>query len=115
MKKAESLGGKGVFYVMPKQAFSNETIVNALRELNLSTELTHFKYKGKSLPGWLVNADFIQMLYGGKVSFPKLNFSIFVDNGSSIKRFRLMEPAVKLKARAKRHLQAKNKGRAKMI
>lgn len=106
---------KGVLYVMPRNAFDNETIINALRERGLSTELTRFDYKKEKLPGWVVPSDFIEMLYGGKVSFPKLNFAVYVEAGGITRRFRLMEPAVRLRARAKRHLQAKNADKAKVI
>ncbi|OGM90237.1 hypothetical protein A3J77_00245 [Candidatus Wolfebacteria bacterium RBG_13_41_7] len=115
MKIVESLTGKSVFYATPKQAFSNETIINALRDMNFSVEPTLFSYKGKRIPGWVVNPEFVKMLYGGKVSFPKLGFSVYTEVNGVVRRFRLMEPAIQIKARAKRHLQAKNSDKAKRI
>lgn len=115
MKKEICIKAGSVFYLFPKQPFSNEIIVGALGKLNLSTDLSSFTYKKKRLPGWEVSAGFIQMFYSGKISFPGLKFDVYAETGGVVRRFRLKEPAVKLRARAKRHLQAKNAGKAKVI
>jgi len=104
-----------IFHIMPKQAFANEVVLNALRDLNLSTELEPFKYKGRPMPGWTGTPELLRLLYSSKASFPKLDFTVFIEVGGKVRLFRLMEPAVRLRARAKRHLQAENKEKAKMI
>jgi len=116
MKKEKKAG---IFFVMPGdppgKAFSSETITNGLREAGLSTEPQQKPYKKEKPLVYAVTTKFIKALYANKPTWPALSFSIFMERqkDGSFQIFRLFEPMIMRKSRARRQADKKSAHKSK--
>lgn len=83
----------------PGDSFSNETIINALRDARLSTDYVNKIYKGKGICVWEVTPEFLKNLYIFKARNNALRFEAYVEERFAFRKFRLFEPDVKKRAK----------------
>ncbi|MBU2028302.1 hypothetical protein KJ761_00205 [Patescibacteria group bacterium] len=94
----------GIFIGIKREgdANTNEILYNALIRRGFSTEAEGKQYKGKTVSVWLVDADFVNMLYADEKDF-KLKFIVYMELEYIFQEFRIVEPVIRKKARHARY------------
>jgi len=94
----------GIFIGIKRKgdANTNEILHKALVMRGFSTEFEGKKHKGETVNVWLVDTDFVNMLYTQEKDFI-LKFSVYIEIDYTLQIFNLLKPVIRKKARHGRY------------